>query len=697
MVHTSFWQSIAGIQRMFCVISVIGVMCMSGPSRMYGQRQRPKVAVVLSGGGAKGAAHVGALKVIEQAGIKPDMIVGTSMGALIGGLYAVGYTPEQMDSILRSQDWKVLLSDSEDPKNNTLTENIENKSYALSMPFSSKSVSVNEGGLIKGVNLGHTFHQLIYPYTYNLKSFNTLPVPFSCVAVDLVTAQPYEFHSGSLQDAMRASMSIPGVFTPVRMDGMVLVDGGLRDNYPTDVALRMGADIIIGVTVSKGLKKYDEINKLTDVLGQVMDVAMVNNEQGGADQTDVNIQVNVDGYSPASFSPEAIDTLLRRGEEAALEQKAALDSLADRLAELGRKPFEGREKKGIIPMEVSRELESASDFIPASLYGGYSDNEARLSVHYDNLTNVSTLIGVNYRLPLAHIPTYVTATVKLGDHNYFKPSLIMRLTRRLSVKACYEYHRMKMDLFDGNNVHASLRGCDWHKAGGGVSMNWKKSYLRLDLNYNYLNGELLISEQAQRSMNDHYITYGAEYCFNTFNDQKFPTSGWEVRSGFQTATTGLFSNHGRKPTHIFSANGSMVALSKHRFTIMPRASFRMLMNTGNDFLPLENYIGGLCDGNTFEGQRSFAGIAHLQVGYDDKLLIGATDFSYNIAKKHFAVCTANVGWNSGQGDPLFGTKMLWGAKIGYMYRSVIGPLSFELHYSNVEEFVQPFFNIGFLF
>lgn len=685
------------LRTMIAIIAILAMIDILHPMSMFGQDRKPKVAVVLSGGGAKGAAHVGALKVIEQAGIKPDLIVGTSMGALIGGLYSVGYTPEQMDSILKSQDWKVLLSDSDDPKNNTLTENLEIKSYALTLPFSSKALSVNEGGLIKGINLGHTFHQLLYPYTYNMKSFDKLPVPFSCVAVDLVTAQPYEFHSGSLQDAMRASMSIPGVFTPVRLDSMVLVDGGLRDNYPTDVAIRMGADIIIGVSVSKDIKKYGELNKITDILGQVLDVAMINNEQGGAEQTDINIQVNVEGYSPASFSPEAIDTLLRRGEEAAMEQKHALDSLANVLAELGREPFTGRAKKDIIPMEASRYMEANEDFLPVSLYNGYADNEARVSIHYDNLNNVSALLGMNYRLPFKRNRSYVTATVRLGDHNYFKPDFTMDFTRKLRMKVGYEYHRLKQDFYNGNNVYASLRECNWHKIGGGVSMNWKKSYLRFGLNYNYMSGELLISEETQRSMNDHYITYDAEYCINTFDNQKFPTKGWEVKTGFQTSTKGLLSNDGKKPTHILSASGSWVALTEGKFSVIPRASYRMIMNSENEFVALENYLGGLCDENIFKGQRAFAGVTHLQVGYNNKLFIGATDVSYNIYKKHYAISTVNVAWNTDIGETLFESKMLWGAKIGYMYRSAIGPLSLEFHYSNMEEFVQPFFNIGFQF
>ena len=213
---------------------------------------KPSVALVLAGGGAKGAAHVGAIRVIEQAGIPIDYVVGTSMGALIGALYSVGYTPDQMDSILKAQDWKVLLSDREDPINETLDRRLRNEQYTITFPFKAGNPGPQKGGFIEGINIGHLFHQLISPYTNDI-SFDSLPIPFACVAVDIVSGQPHEFHSGSLRQAMRASMAIPAVFTPVRKDSMVLVDGGIMNNYPSDVARKMGADIIIGVDVQASL------------------------------------------------------------------------------------------------------------------------------------------------------------------------------------------------------------------------------------------------------------------------------------------------------------------------------------------------------------------------------------------------------------------------------------------------------------
>ena len=144
-------------------------------------QNRPKVAVVLSGGGAKGTAHIGALKVIEKAGIPVDYVVGTSMGALVGALYSIGYTPEQLDSMVNAQNWKFLLSDNPNPKEVLLDDRLKSEQYVLSVPFSLKSSNVADAGIIKGRNLARLFSVLTEGYQDSVE-FNMLPIPFACVS-----------------------------------------------------------------------------------------------------------------------------------------------------------------------------------------------------------------------------------------------------------------------------------------------------------------------------------------------------------------------------------------------------------------------------------------------------------------------------------------------------------------------------------
>ncbi len=162
-------------------------------------------------------------------------------------------------------------------------------------------------------------------------NFDKLPIPFACVAANVVNGEQIIFHNGILSTAMRASMAIPGVFTPVRQDSMVLVDGGIVNNYPADVVKAMGADVIIGVDVQNALKKADKLNSAPDILGQIVDITCQSNHEKNVDLTDTYIRVNVDGYSSASFTPAAIDTLMRRGEEAAKAQWNSLLALKKKI------------------------------------------------------------------------------------------------------------------------------------------------------------------------------------------------------------------------------------------------------------------------------------------------------------------------------------------------------------------------------
>ena len=290
-----------------------------------------RIAVVLSGGGAKGVAHIGVLKVLERAGVPVDVITGTSMGSIIGGLYACGNDAARLDSIVRSQDWTEVLSDKDDLSYQSLRERERQSTYILSTSLSlkkKKKKNSMEGGIILGKNIRKLFTQLTYPYNDSI-NFNTLPIPFACVATDMVSNSEHVFHSGILGRAMRASMAIPGVFSPVRIGKMVLVDGGLKNNFPTDVAKEMGADFIIGSSVQDKGRTEEELHSTIKILLQLIDMNVANKMQENLAITNIPIMVNVDGYSAASFSNEAIDTLIKRGEEAAMAHW-------DELVELGK-------------------------------------------------------------------------------------------------------------------------------------------------------------------------------------------------------------------------------------------------------------------------------------------------------------------------------------------------------------------------
>src|ERR1035437_2486870 len=218
------------------------------PSSIFAQKTdsiksvRPKVGLVLSGGGAKGFAQIGVIKVLEEAGIRPDFVGGTSMGSIIGGLYALGYDSESMKRLLAKINWAELLNDKVSRRDLSIEEKSEDGRYIFSFPFR-KSHFEMPAGLRSGQNISNLLSKLTSP-GYKYTRFDQLPIPFYCVAADIEKGQSVLLNSGYLADAMRASMSIPTLFTPVEIDNKMLVDGGLFDNYPAEIMKQQGADII---------------------------------------------------------------------------------------------------------------------------------------------------------------------------------------------------------------------------------------------------------------------------------------------------------------------------------------------------------------------------------------------------------------------------------------------------------------------
>ena len=234
------------ISIVFILLTAVGLVAQPAE-----RKERKKVAVVLCGGGALGTIHIGALKVLEEAGIPIDMVTGTSMGSIIGGFYAVGYNAEDIESIVNSMDWSEILLDRVSMRSQTLDERERQNIYLFDYRmFLDESQDSLAGGLIRGTNIEKTLrHYLRQPEDID---FLSLPRSFSCIATDLVTDSEVVLNHGSLAKSIRASMAVPGVFAPVRMDPYILVDGGVKNNFPADLARKMGADIVIGVVVAQG-------------------------------------------------------------------------------------------------------------------------------------------------------------------------------------------------------------------------------------------------------------------------------------------------------------------------------------------------------------------------------------------------------------------------------------------------------------
>lgn len=306
--------------KLFIVVFLLGI-CHLYSQSVYSRdtiavKNRPRVAVVLSGGGAKGFAHIGVLKVLEEEGIPVDIIVGTSIGSLVGGIYAMGYSADEIYNIAKAQKWDVLLTD--DVPRTFLSKNDQllRQRYLLSLAVdSSKKIGLPQG-LIKGQNVMNLFCGVAGNVPGNA-DFSRLPIPFACVAADLETGEEVVMTDGFLPTAMFSSMAIPALFQSAERNGRLLIDGGVVNNFPADVAKRMGADIIIGVDLQREPPKRTELQSMAIVVSQLVFFLSKEKYSQNIKLCDVLLRPKVSDYSMLAFNAGALDSLREKGIEVA--------------------------------------------------------------------------------------------------------------------------------------------------------------------------------------------------------------------------------------------------------------------------------------------------------------------------------------------------------------------------------------------
>ena len=281
---------------------------------------RARIGVALEGGGALGLAHIGVLKWFEEHHIPVDYIAGTSMGGLVGGFYATGMSPADLKKLIEGVDWNGVLSDATPFEDLSYRRKEDQRAYPNPFVIGLKNGLSLPAGLNAGHQIGLLIDRITLPY-YKSESFGTMPTPFRCVATDLVSGKQVVFEEGSLAQALRATMSIPGAFAPVRDKDRVLVDGGLVNNLPTDVVKEMGADIVIAVHLDTQPMAAEDIKSLLNVLDQSMRVVIAESELRGMARADAVVSVPVGTYSTTDYKKH--DPIMQKGYEAA-EAKARL-------------------------------------------------------------------------------------------------------------------------------------------------------------------------------------------------------------------------------------------------------------------------------------------------------------------------------------------------------------------------------------
>lgn len=682
-------------------------------------KERPTVAVVLSGGGAKGVAHISALRAIEEVGIPIDIICGTSMGSLIGALYCIGYTTDELDSLVRSQDWTFLLSDRTDPTALTLRQREEQNTYAIIRGLS--SAPPEKGGLIRGRNLDRLFRTLCAGYLDSM-SFDSLPIRFACVATDIVTNTEVDFHSGYLIQAMRASMAIPAAFTPVRMGEQVLIDGGLRNNYPADVARRMGADIIIGVTVQGDSLRADDITDAMSVFNQIIDINCKNKYDENVAMSDVMMKVDVSGYSAASFTPSAIDVLIRRGAEEALRNHDDLMALKSRIFGTA----------GATPTAATNTSQRYTPRPAIDAHRGMVDdttsgNTKQLPIEDDKPKKADPIVSVGFRfdteemgalqiggkLPfgISWLPMELDATLRLGKRIMAGVEYSIFTRRIFSPVISYTFFNddLNIYLFGLRTYNVKYR----HLQGDFTPINFElkkwqiQAGVRWDY-YDYYGRVLSIGTDSLLLNDDHYLTYRFSADLNTEDHWYFPAHGMRFHAAYAYRTDNLLGMDGGIGLSDieFNMRGNIPLAS--RLTLQPMVYTRLLAGADAP-AAYSNTLGSEWFGHCLEQQIPFAGIGHIEL-MERYLMGGQLQLQYRIKRNHFILLRFAVArhnddfrqliWpveNADEELPVAWRAPMMGGQIGYSYNTLIGPVDVRLGYSNRTRMVYFFINLGHRF
>ena len=719
---------------------------------------RKRVAVVLSGGGAKGMAHIGVLKVLERAGIPVDIVTGTSMGSIIGGLYAIGYNANSLDSMVRVQDWGYVITDKEDLRRQSLGDRRKQNTYLFSTGLTIGKRDMQAGGIIKGKNLAELFNQLCVGFTDSLDFSRDLPIPFACVATDIIDNSEVDFHSGWLPKAMRASMAIPAAFSPVRIGDKVLVDGGLKNNYPADLAREMGAEIIIGVTVQGAPKSAEDVGGTMSILSQIIDVNCKNKLDENLAITDLHLQVDTKGYGSASFSQAAIDTLIRRGEEEAmhhwddiiaLKQRIGIDEtfrpvilhplrpqvMTERQRVLGytfenMTPQAERFLRQKFHLKSSEALLNANDSIDALMEQElttsmrvdlfYQTAECRLvpyndgvqvilsagdrksvqlhaGVRFDTEEYAAVQLGLDIPLKTA-VPINTDITLRLGKRMMVHGDLTIHPRSFTRPTLSYTFRRNDVDIYMDGDLGYNIRYNQFQAEFLPFNFNLRHFNLQMGLRWDYLHyRNKLGSETAMQVTleNEHFYSYRARLNFNSEDDWNFPSRGSRFNAEYAYLTDNFAQLNGKPGMSEVSADWRKSFSIGSHFTLQPMVYGRLLF--GCTIPPVfGNTVGGDWFGHYVEQQMPFAGIGNMEY-VDHQFVAAQLQAQERIGSNSYVLLRVVAAQQSDRLKELLDYRTLLGGQIAYYYNTIAGPVGATLGYSNRTKKPYLFLNLGYEF
>jgi len=714
-------------------------------------QKRPKIGVVLSGGGAKGLAHIGALKVLEEAGVKVDYIGGTSMGAIIGGLYASGYTAKQLDSIFTVVDTDALLQDYIPRTSKSFFEKRNDEVYALTLPFNRFKIGVPTA-LSKGM-YNYNLLSRLTNHVRLIRDFDKLPIPFVCIATDIETGEKVVLKNGILPKAVLASGAFPSLYTPVEIDGRLLVDGGVTDNYPIEEVRKMGADIIIGVDVQEGLKDRNNLGGASGVLVQITNFNMIEKMDAKRKATDIYIKPDIKGYSVISF--DLGKEIIKKGEEAAF-------SVYEKIAKLGYTANEIQKKVPITEPDDTLNISGIkvnelNNFTRAYVLGKlrFKKNSKitfqKLSDGISNLSSTQNFSAISYSFEKAEgkdnlvmelKENPVKRYLKLGVHydGLYKSAALVNVTQK---KVFFKNDNVSLDVILGDNFRYNLNyyydnGFYWS-----FGVNSRYNQFNKNITTDFANG-LALESLGTSSININFSDFTQQLFAQTVFVQKFlvgagaewkhlriksetlvdvnpvlENSSYASLYGYVKFDTQDKNYFAKKGVHFFGDFKSFVYSSDYTNSFEPfsvaKADIEIVQTffkrvavklqseggfaIGERSVPFHDFVLGGYGYSMINNFRHFYGYDFLSIS-GDSYVKGEIALDYEFYKKNhfnFSANFANVGNAIFEDDRWISQPKYSGYALGYGLETFIGPIELKHSWSPETRNHFTWISLGFWF
>ena len=740
-----------------CLLIVIaGTAAAQAPQAAGG---RPRIGLTLSGGGAKGLAHIGILKAIDSAGLKIDFITGTSMGSILGGLYAVGYSADSIEKITRRIDWDLLLSNQSTMRSMIMEEKDEYGKYDVELPWVNHWFRISTG-VLEGQELWLKFAELFRP-VYNIKDFHKFSIPFECVATDISTGEAVVMDSGEVVSALRASMAIPSIFTAVEFNGRKLVDGGVLRNFPVKDVKAMGADIVIGSNVSGALRTPDQVTNAIQVLLQVAFFREAEDTRTQIPLCNIYVHQGLEKFGMGSFgeAAEILDSGMAEGRRLYPRLKALADSLnaiygpqevvKDRLPSVYPIKISSYAVKGLqrtsepffvqsmglltnhyyTPNNLSRMIRRAFgtryysritySFVPQpdgsnKILFEVEENPltfAKLGLNYNQFSGISAIINItsrNFFTPTSRS----LVTLNIGQNFRMRAEHLQYFSRggKLNFTLGMQFDQFNITTYNNSFKEAGLYNQNYLKLDGKMGYSTNRDLtIGFGSRFEWIRYNPSITSSLEFKGRNDFMTGYFFIRHNTLDRPIIPRRGTKIEAEAnyvfeQGPHAQYFASNTTRSDTSFSDKTYQRVLFKlerytpllGRYTLLTHAQAGINFNYNHNIMN-EFSIGGLTD--MFHNQIPFAGLRE-GTFYSTSLAVVQMGLRYQLFSNTFITGRANIMINNfvSSNNSFFTTPdFLSGYALTGTYNFALGPLELSAMYSDQSRSVIGYINIGIPF